>query len=176
MRSASAGIGTLCLAAVLAAGCAPAPAPPAPAVMRETPPPWDAPRDAISYLQVAGVPQLPSGYRPVATRTAALSVTVAGEAVVVPAGIGLDRVRGIESPLHTHGDDGTVWIEETEADRVDDYTLGQFFALWGVRFADGCLGDACRELRVTVDGTSLAGDPASWRWVDGASVQVSADR
>jgi hypothetical protein len=176
MRSASAGIGTLCLVAVLAAGCAPAPAPPAPAVMRETPPPGAVPPDAISYLQAAEVPQLQSGYRPVATRIATLSVTVAGSQVGIPAGIGLDRIRGIESPLHTHRDDGTVWIEETEADRVDDYTLGQFFTLWGVRLADGCLGDACRGLRVTVDGTELTGDPTTWRWTDGASVQVSADR
>jgi hypothetical protein len=96
--------------------------------------------------------------------------------VVVPAGVGIDRVRAIDSPLHTHTDDGTVWVEESDPQRADDYTLGQFFTLWGVRFADGCVGDACGGLTVTVDGAPVDGDPAALTWTDGAEVVVSARR
>ena len=47
-------------AALLLGGCVSRPEP-APAVMRESAPPWDAPRDAISHIRAAGAPELGLG-------------------------------------------------------------------------------------------------------------------
>ena len=45
------------------------------------------------------------------------------------------------------------------------YTLGELFAVWGVRFTPGCLGGYCagggRRLRVYVNGRADQGDPAA---------------
>ena len=63
--------------------------------------------------------------------------------------VGIDRLRAVQAPMHTHDTSGQVWLEGRETDAV---TLGQFFTVWGVRFDDRCLGSACRDLEVTVDG------------------------
>jgi hypothetical protein len=69
--------------------------------------------------------------------------------VEVPAYVGIDRVRALQAPVHTHDISGQVWLEGRETDAV---TLGQFFTVWGVRFDDQCLGSACGTLMVNVDG------------------------
>ena len=174
LRRSLTGVHRIALFAVLLVlvGCAPAAPEPQPAVMRQTQPPWDAPRDAISYIEAAGLPLLDSGYRPEVTRTATLVVSVNGDELVVPGQIGRDRVRAVESALHTHSDDGTVWVEEVDADRIDDYRLADFFALWGVRFDSECLGAVCGGVEVRVDGEVLA-DPGAWVWQSDADVRVS---
>ncbi len=141
-------------AALLLGGCVSRPEP-EPAVMRETAPPWAAPRDAISYIAAAGAPELSLGddADPWILR---IEVTVDGTPVEVPAHIGVDRRRAIQAPLHTHDVGGEVWLE---GEGNHDATLGQFFTLWGVRFDDDCLGAACGGLTVTADGAPVA-DPA----------------
>jgi hypothetical protein len=46
---------------------------------------------------------------------------------------------------------------------MTDFTLGQFFDVWGVRFDAHCIGGACdgngRALSVFVNGQPIAGDP-----------------
>lgn len=142
------------VAVLLLVGCVSRPEP-APAVQRETPPPWDAPRDAISYIQAAGVPELRLGADE-DPWILDLEVVVDGEAVDIPAYIGIDRLRAVQAPVHTHEPGGEVWLEG--ADNRGS-TLGHVFELWGVRFGEGCLGAACGSVSVTVDGVLLDGDP-----------------
>lgn len=132
------------------------PAAPAAAVIRQTAPPWDAPRDAISYLDAAGLDAEPLGSSGGA-RTFRLSVTYAGDEVAVPAFLGLDRVRALQAAAHTHEIGGLVWLESS---RSADVTLGQLFTLWGVRFGEGCLGGRSGGVQVTVDGAAVE-DPVS---------------
>ncbi len=139
-----AGLTTLLLGA---GGCV-APEEPEPASTATTPPPWPAPRDAISNIKAAGLPELPL------TDTAdphivEFTVTVDGAAVTLPPHIGVDRVRAVQAPVHTHDETGQVWLEGRGNREV---TLGQFFQLWGVRFEAGCLGSACGGLKVAADG------------------------
>jgi hypothetical protein len=79
----------------------------------------------------------------------------------VPAGIGIDPAVGY-APLHTHDPSGVIHVESPT---VRTYTLGQFFAVWGVRFTPSCLGGYCaaggRQLRVYVNGRAYRGDPAT---------------
>lgn len=52
---------------------------------------------------------------------------------------------GCMNPLHTHGTDGTIHVESPEP---RDFTLGDFFAVWGRPFPEGA--------RVTVNGRASA--------------------
>ncbi len=154
------------LALALLAGCV-AKAPPAPAVLRDTPPPWPAPRDGISHFDAAGVP---SSRLDDTTdqRGFNLTLVIDGETVPLVAGIGLDLPRALQAPVHTHDESGVVWLEGRG---VPEVTLGQFFTIWGVRFTDDCLGSACGTLTVTVDGAPVR-DPAGLRL---AEVERSLD-
>lgn len=156
------------LAVALLTACVARPEP-APAEMRQSPPPWDAPRDAVSYIRAAGLPEQPLG-----TDTdpwvLTLAVTVEGERVEIPAFIGADRLRAVQAPVHTHDPGGEVWLE---GDGNPEITLGEFFTLWGVRFDDECLGAVCGGVRVTADGVEVP-DPTSLVLRGLESVSVSA--
>jgi hypothetical protein len=123
-------------------------APPAPAVQRSTPPPWSAPRDAVSYMAAAGLEPQPLGSTE-NSRVIDLRISVDGLPVEVPAYIGIDRVRALQAAVHTHDASGKMWLEGSDTGEI---TLGQFFTLWGVRFDDHCLGSACGDLVVKIDG------------------------
>jgi hypothetical protein len=143
------------LAAALVGGCQGRPAAPGPAEMRAGAPPWDAPRDAVSYIDAAGLERLPLDFRGPEPYAVRVVVTVDGAPVTVPGGLGVDLRRAEQAPLHTHGTDGWVHVEaRTEAARP---TLSQLFVLWGVRYDARCLGAACGGVKVTVDGA-----PATW--------------
>ncbi|WBQ07392.1 hypothetical protein [Kribbella sp. CA-293567] len=136
-------------------GCQVGPAAPGPAEIRTGPPPWDAPRDAVSYVDKAGFERLPLDFSGPAPYTVKLSVTVDGKPVEIPADVGIDRVRAEQAAIHTHATDGVIYVEaKTKAERP---TLNQFFALWGVRYDARCLADACASLTVRVNGA-----PAPW--------------
>jgi hypothetical protein len=84
----------------------------------------------------------------------------AGRRVTVPANIGIDASGRYLAALHTHD---TTGIMHVESPTVVSYTLGQFFAVWGVRLDAHCVGDLCaggsKRLQVWVDGKPVAGDP-----------------
>ncbi|TWD75111.1 hypothetical protein FB561_6549 [Kribbella amoyensis] len=149
--------------------CQVGPAPPGPAESRTGPPPWDAPRDAVSYIDEAGMERLPLDFSGPAPYTLRLTVTIDGRPVEVPAGIGVDRVRAEQAAIHTHTADGLVYVEaKTTAERP---TLEQLFALWGVRYDGSCLGDACESVQVKVNG-----EPAAWdtKLTRDAKIEVAA--
>jgi len=90
-----------------------------------------------------------------------LDLYVDGRKVQVPAGVGIDPAVGY-APLHTHDPSGVIHVESPT---VRTYTLGDFFAVWGVRLTLSCLGGYCagggRHLRVYVDGRPYQGDPTT---------------
>lgn len=89
-----------------------------------------------------------------------LDILVNGKPVTVPAGIGINEVARFISPLHTHDVSGVIHVE---SDVMRDFTLGQFFDVWGVRFSKDCVGGYCAKgadaLRVFVNGKAVNGDP-----------------
>ncbi|MFF0342418.1 hypothetical protein [Kribbella sp. NPDC004875] len=145
----------LLLASGAVGGCQVGPAPPAAADLRTGAPPWDAPRDAVSYIDKAGFERLPLDFSGPSPYTLNIAVTVDGKPVQVAAGIGVDRLRAQQAAVHTHTTDGVVWVESKTA--AEQPTLAQFFTLWGIRYDANCLADACQTLKVTVDGK-----PAPW--------------
>lgn len=128
---------------------------------RQTAPPWDAPGDAVRFIQDAGLPPL-EAEASVVHYHAHLDVIVEGRPVTVPALIGIDEAARRISPLHTHDPSGILHIE---APGQDTFTLGQLFIEWDVRLTRDCVGSACagngKALRLYVDGRQRSGDPAT---------------
>jgi hypothetical protein len=89
-----------------------------------------------------------------------LEVFIDGQPVPVPADIGINAAAGFLSPIHTHDATGIIHVESPV---VRDFTLGEFFDVWGVRFDGHCIGGECdgggRTLSVYVNGQPFAGDP-----------------
>jgi hypothetical protein len=61
-----------------------------------------------------------------------VSITIKGEKVIIPAGIGIGAVH---NPMHTHETDGTIHMEYGGVVREDDTRLGKFFDVWGEDFS-----------------------------------------
>ncbi len=136
--------------AVSVAGCVKQVAPD-PAEIRTTMPPWPAPRDAVSYIDLSGLQRLPLDASD-DPHVLVLEVSVEGQPVELPAYVGVDRLRAVQAPCHTHDTSGTVWVEGSGS---HDVTLGQFFDVWGVRLTATCLGGICGSVAVTADGAAV---------------------
>jgi hypothetical protein len=126
------------------------------------PAPWSANTAGLAErLQAIGVPPLSPLEGTAVHIHQHLDLYVDGRKVTVPAGIGIDPAVGF-APLHTHDPSGVLHVESPT---VRTYTLGQFFAVWGVRFTPSCLGGYCagggRQLRVFVDGRPVQADPTA---------------
>ena len=67
-----------------------------------------------------------------------LAVFVDGQAVAVPANVGISMTAGLESPMHTHDTTGVIHIEASQPSNA--FTLGAFLDLWGVTFTSDQLG------------------------------------
>jgi hypothetical protein len=87
-----------------------------------------------------------------------VQIFVHGDPVTIPVNVGIDTATGDVASLHTHTGDGVVHIESST---VADFTLGQFFDVWGVRFSPSCLGGYCNgpdgRLRVYQGGQEVTG-------------------
>lgn len=124
-------------------------------------PPWDVPSDTAERAESVGL-SVAAMEGTAEHFHAHLDVIVDGEAVAVPANLGIDVSGRAMAELHTHDDTGVLHIEAPTADKR--YTLGQVFAEWGVRLDErgiGALGtDDAKTLRAYVDGEPVEGNPA----------------
>ena len=100
---------------------------------------------------------------------ARLAIFVEGNEVPVEGGIGIrdDCLFW----LHTHGEDGLIHVEAPER---QDYSLGQFFAVWGQPLSERQLldhsEDASHEVTATVNGEEYSSDPSAIRLEDGVEI------
>ncbi len=89
-----------------------------------------------------------------------LDLYAAGKRVTVPAQLGIDANGGFISDLHTHDTSGIMHVE-SPTQRT--FTLGQFFAVWGVQLSPSCIGGLCnagdKRLRTWVNGKPVTADP-----------------
>jgi hypothetical protein len=85
-----------------------------------------------------------------------LRIFVNGTLLPIPVDVGIDREAQAVTSLHTHDTSGTIHMESGTA---HDFTLGDFFDVWGVRFSERCLGAYCEEgdetLQVFVGGQEM---------------------
>jgi hypothetical protein len=103
---------------------------------------------------------------------ALLSVYNQGLLVTIPANLGIDERHHIETTIHTHDATGIIHME---APHPYDYTLGDLFAVWGVRFGAGTLGalqnDGSNRVWVYVNGRHIS-DPARYVLRNGDNVSI----
>lgn len=126
----------------------------------EVPPPWPRParEQQLANLRAADVPFMDGGHSTSQLHIHVyLTLRYNGQPVTMPANIGI--VDGRMAVLHTHAVDGTVHIEGPIG---RTYTLGQFFAVWGVSL-DGA--------RVYHQGAQVP-NPASYTLVDRQAVRI----
>jgi hypothetical protein len=127
----------------------------------KNPPPWDANTGKLQLrLRAIGLPALTAEGQVVHIHQH-LDLFVDGKPVKVADDIGIDPQGGFISPLHTHlQTEGVIHVESPTQER---FSLGQFFAVWGVRLDAKCLGGECagqgKVLRAWVNGKPVAGDP-----------------
>ena len=122
--------------------------------------PWPANQAQLAArLDAAGLPALTAMEQLDFHIHQHLDVFVHGHPVEVPANIGIDPSVGI-AVLHTHDATGVIHVESPER---RDFTLGDFFDVWGVRLTDSCIGGYCNgndgSLRAFVGGRPVQGDP-----------------
>jgi hypothetical protein len=140
-------------------------------------PPWPANNDSATLqlrLRAIGLTPLTEEGQVVHIHQH-LDVYVEGRKVTVPDGIGIAADRGFISDLHTHDATGIMHVESPT---VQSFSLGQYFAVWGVPLSAKCIGSLCeksakgeacvgaacggssaKELRVWVDGAPVTADP-----------------
>lgn len=88
-----------------------------------------------------------------------LDIFVDGKHITVPALIGIYDNQYL-TELHTHDTSGVMHVESPTK---RDFTLGQFFGVWGVRLDSNCVGGYCKPKtpwRMYVNGLNYPGDPA----------------
>ena len=85
-----------------------------------------------------------------------LDIFLNGKHISVPALIGINDNTYI-TELHTHDASGVIHIE---AAANKHYTLGSFFAEWGVYLDSRCVGAYCNGYTWYVNGKRRTGDPA----------------
>jgi hypothetical protein len=89
-----------------------------------------------------------------------VAIYVNGEQLTVPAGTGI--TNSCIYWLHTHDFSGVIHIESPAQ---QNFTLGQFFAVWGQTLSAEQLmsysADASHQVQAYVNGQPWSGDPAS---------------
>ncbi|MEO8252115.1 MAG: hypothetical protein ABI578_06535 [Chloroflexota bacterium] len=148
-------------------------------------PSWPARADAMALTQQAGLVAEAKEYL-VTHHHAHLDLFVDGQRVTVPAGIGIAiGAAGVSdeqtpdgtahsyfvhalcpaaclSPLHTHDPSGIIHEESQQANHAP-YSLGQFFAEWGLKLDANCVGDYCKPdvpIHIYLNGKASESDPA----------------
>jgi hypothetical protein len=127
-----------------------------------SPPPWPANDDDKTLqlrLRAIGLDPLTAEGQAVHIHQH-LDIYVSGKKVTVPAQIGIASSGAFLSDLHTHDATGIMHVESPD---VRSFSLGQFFAVWGVRLDAKCLGGLCaagdKELSAWVNGEPVGADP-----------------
>jgi len=127
----------------------------------KTPPPWPANTGKLQQrLRAIGLPALTEEGQ-VTHIHQHLDIFVDGKPVKVADDIGIESKGAFISPLHTHLQ--TEGVLHVESPTTESFSLGQFFAVWGVRLDAKCLGAMCggagKSLRAWANGAPVTGDP-----------------
>jgi hypothetical protein len=154
---------------------------------------WPAPADPMGLAVKAGL--VPEPKEQLAYHVHVhLDVFIDGQAVLVPAGIGInitdpdvhtfDDPSGVSyggiqlcaqpciSPLHTHDVTGVI---HTESATPAPNTLGQFFIQWGVPLSATCVGEFCapqKPVAFYVNGKASTGDPSTIQLADRSEIAI----
>jgi hypothetical protein len=101
-----------------------------------------------------------------------LTIFVNGKAQVIPYGIGIPGFTAVQTSagafvtngscfywLHTHAQDGVIHVESPSTSTK--FTLGQFFAEWGIPLSSTQVGPAKGVVTAFFNGKLFTGDPST---------------
>lgn len=133
------------------------------------------PLDPDAAIRSAGLREISIESPPelAARKQAHLDVTVNGQPVTVPAGIG--TTKSARAPIHTVDESGVIHIVPEQSDKPETLTIGQFFTQWAVKLDKNCLATYCTDDKNQLLGYlngQLVPDPASIPLADGAEIVV----
>ena len=115
--------------------------------------PWDA-NAAKSAARATALGLPPEGTT--MHEHANVQIFVHGQNERIPTDIGIDPAAGTIQSIHTHDNTGLLHLESSES---REFTLGDFFGVWGVRFTPSCMGAYCNDgnsrLQVFLDGEEV---------------------
>jgi hypothetical protein len=118
-----------------------------------------------------------------------LTIFVNGKARVIPYGIGIPGDQPVQTPhgafvetgscfywLHTHQEDGVIHVESPSASL--SFTLGQFFAIWGIPLSSTQVGPEHGKVTVFFGATGKVpqlykGNPANLPLGDHYQIQLN---
>lgn len=80
-----------------------------------------------------------------------------GKSVKIPRLVGINPGAQYLTELHTHDGRGVIHIESPKSD--DTFTVGQFFAEWGVFLNSSCVGGYCDGLKWYLNGKLQTSNP-----------------
>jgi len=117
--------------------------------------------DLAARLSADGLPPLAAKEGLVLHTHQHIDIFIRGRAVEVPAQIGIVTSPSVLfAPIHTHDATGIIHVESPI---VRDFSLGEFFDAWGVRFTSSCIGGYCNSgnerLQVFANGQVVTFDP-----------------
>lgn len=128
----------------------------------KTPPPWPRSEAQLQLrLRAIGLDPLTEEGQVVHIHQH-LDLFVDGKPVEVPGDIGIGPQNAFISALHTHAS-YPPGIIHVESPTQVQFTLGQFFAVWGVPLSATSIGGlretGAKKLSVFVDGKAVSADP-----------------
>jgi hypothetical protein len=138
--------------------------------LQSSQPPWAPEYNHLAErLRAIGLP--PGGSEKV-HHHALLHIYVNGLLAPVAANVGLDPAKHLESSLHTHDRTGVIHMESP---RPFNYTLGDFFSVWGVKLGPaqvgGLRGYGGNHLHFFLNGKPLA-NPAAHILRDNDNISI----
>jgi hypothetical protein len=127
-----------------------------------TPPPWGRNEAKLQLrLRAIGLDPLTAEGQAVHIHQH-LDIYVDGKPVTVPGDVGIGPQNTFISDLHTHAS-YPPGIIHVESPTVTQFSLGQFFAVWGVPLSATCIGSLCakgtKQLKAFVNGKAVNADP-----------------
>jgi len=104
-----------------------------------------------------------------------IDIYVRGQHIAVPAFVGVVTSPNILfAPIHTHDSSGIIHVESPTQ---RDFSLGEFFDVWGVLFTPTCIGADCNtgneRLQVFANGKVVTGNPRQVKLLEHEEIVVT---
>jgi hypothetical protein len=142
-----------------------------------TPPPWPTNTNALAArLNAESLPPLGPMEGQVLHIHQHIDIYIRGQHIGVPAAIGIAQSQSVilYAPVHTHTPDGIIHVESPTQ---RDFSLGEFFDVWGVLFTPTCIGAYCNtgneRLQVFANGKVVTGNPRQLKLVEHEEIVVT---
>jgi hypothetical protein len=139
-------------------------------------PPWPTnTKDVAARLGAENLPPLGAMEGEVLHIHQHIDIYIRGQHITVPQFIGIVTSPLVQyAPIHTHTPDGIIHVESPTQ---RDFSLGEFFDVWGVLFTPTCIGGYCNSgderLQVFANGKVVTGNPRQLKLVEHEEIVVT---